>query len=40
MKALTKNKHEKQNYEYYLLSKTPILCTTLNNAGNDRLKKK
>ena len=39
MKALSKNKHEKQNYEYYLLSNTPILCTTLNNAGNERLKK-
>ena len=39
MKALTKNKHEKANYEYYLLSNTPILCTTLNNAGNERLKK-
>ena len=39
MKALSKNKYEKQNYEYYLLSNTPILCTTLNNAGNERLKK-
>ena len=39
LKALSQNKYEKQNYEYYLLSKTPILCTTLNNAGNERLKK-
>ena len=39
MKALSKNKYEKQNYEYYLLSNSPILCTTLNNAGNERLKK-
>ena len=37
--TLNKNKHEKQNYEYYLLSNTPILCTTLNNAGNEKLKK-
>ena len=36
----TKNKHEKQNYEYYLLSNSSILCTTLNNAGNEKLKKK
>ena len=39
MKALSKNKYEKQNYEYYLLSNSPILCTTLNNAGNERLKR-
>ena len=40
MKALSQNKYEKQNYEFYLLSNTPILCTTLNNAGNERIKKK
>ena len=34
-----KNKHDKQNYEYYLLSNSSILCTTLNNAGNEKLKK-
>ena len=39
LKAIAKSKHEKQNYEYYLLSNSPILCTTLNNAGNERLKK-
>ena len=36
---LNKNKFEKQNYEYFLLSNTPILCTTLNNSGNEKLKK-
>ena len=36
---LNKSKYEKQNYEYYLLSNSSILCTTLNNAGNEKLKK-
>ena len=37
--SLNKNKFERQNYEYFLLSNIPILCTTLNNAGNEKLKK-
>ena len=36
---LNKNKFEKQSYENHLLSNIPILCTTLNNAGNEKLKK-
>ena len=39
LKTLNKNKLQKQNYEFSLLSKSPILCTTLNNSGNEKLKK-
>ena len=36
---LNKNKYDKQNYEHFLLSNIPILCTTLNNTGNEKIKK-
>ena len=36
---LNNKKIEKQNYENHLLSNIPILCTTLNNAGSEKLKK-
>ena len=39
LKLLSDKRYQKNKFEQEILFKTPILCTTLNNAGNDRLKK-
>ena len=39
LKLLSDKKYQKNLFEYNILINTPILCTTLNNAGNERLKR-
>ena len=39
LKLLSDKRYKKTMFEHDLLANTPILCTTLNNAGNERLKK-
>ena len=39
LKLLIDKRYQKSLFEHDILVSTPILCTTLNNAGNERLKK-
>ena len=39
LKLLSDKKYHKSMFEHDILVSTPILCTTLNNAGNERLRK-
>ena len=39
LKLLSDKRYKKTMFEHDILTNTPILCTTLNNAGNERLKK-
>ena len=39
LKLLQDRKYQKYLFEREILTTTPILCTTLNNAGNERLKR-
>lgn len=39
LKLLSDKRYQKSLYEHDILISTPILCTTLNNAGNERLKR-
>ena len=39
LKLFADKKYQKSLFEHDVLVSTPILCTTLNNAGNERLKK-
>ena len=39
LKLLSDKKYQKNLFEHNILINTPILCTTLNNAGNERLKR-
>ena len=39
LKLLSDKRYQKNQFEQEILVTTPILCTTLNNAGNDRLKR-
>ena len=39
LKLYMDKKYQKSIFEHDILVSTPILCTTLNNAGNERLKK-
>ena len=39
LKTLSDKRYQKNLFEQEILTTTPILCTTLNNAGNERLKK-
>ena len=39
LKTLNDDRLRKQNYENILLLNSPILCTTLNNSGNEKFKK-
>ena len=39
LKLLSDKKYQKNLFEHNMLINTPILCTTLNNAGNERLKR-
>ena len=39
LKLLSDKKYQKNLFEHDILVNTPILCTTLNNAGNERLKR-
>ena len=39
LKLLSDKRYQKNVFEHDILVSTPILCTTLNNAGNERLKK-
>ena len=39
MKLYADKRYHKSLFEHNILISTPILCTTLNNAGNERLKK-
>ena len=39
LKIYMDKKYQKTMYEHDILVSTPILCTTLNNAGNERLRK-
>ena len=39
LKLFADKKYQKSLFEHDILVSTPILCTTLNNAGNERLKK-
>ena len=37
LKLLSDRKYQKNLFEQEILTTTPILCTTLNNSGNERL---
>jgi superfamily I DNA and/or RNA helicase len=39
LKLLSDKKYQRNLFEHDVLVSTPILCTTLNNAGNERLKR-
>ena len=39
LKLLSDRKYQKNLFEQEILTTTPILCTTLNNSGNERLKR-